>query len=48
MTKSTGLAAVALIIAIGGLGLGAYQVFFVSAPTGPQGPPGVDSGISNT
>jgi len=36
------LAAVALIIAIGALGLGAYQVFFVSAPTS------TGSGISNT
>lgn len=42
MAKSTGLAAVALIIAIGALGLGVYQVFFVSAPTGG------DSGVKNS
>ena len=42
MAKSTGLAAFALIIAIGALGLGIYQVFFVSAPTS------TGSGISNT
>jgi len=42
MAKSTSLAVFALIIAIGALGLGAYQVFFISAPTSP------DSGISNT
>lgn len=41
MAKSTGLAVFALIIAIGALGLGAYQVFFVSTPTSG------DSGISN-
>lgn len=42
MAKSSGLAALALIIAISALGLGVYQVFFVSAPTGE------DSGITNT
>ncbi|KKK42294.1 hypothetical protein LCGC14_0543290 [marine sediment metagenome] len=42
MAKSTGLAVFALIIAIGALGLGAYQVFFVSAPTSEK------SGITNT
>jgi len=42
MAKSNGLAVFALIIAIGALGLGIYQVFFVSAPTS------TGSGISNT
>ena len=42
MAKSSGLAVFALIIAIGALGLGAYQVFFVSAPTSEK------SGITNT
>ena len=42
MAKSTGLAVFALIIAFGALGLGAYQVFFVSTPTGEE------SGIRNT
>ena len=42
MAKSSGLAVFALIIAIGALGLGAYQVFFVSTPTSEK------SGITNT
>jgi len=42
------LAVFALIIAIGALGLGVYQVFFVSGPTGPTGPAGEDSSIRNT
>ena len=42
MAKSSGLAVFALIIAIGALGLGAYQVFFVSAPTSEK------SRITNT
>ncbi len=46
MAKSTGLAVFALIIAIGALGLGAYQVFLVSAPT--TAPTGEESGIRNT
>ena len=44
MAKSSGLAVFALIIAIGALGLGVYQIFFVSAPTGSTGG---DSGIRN-
>ncbi|MFX1569266.1 MAG: hypothetical protein ACFFCV_12955 [Promethearchaeota archaeon] len=33
MSKSSGLAVFALIIALGALGLGVYQMFFVSAPS---------------
>ena len=42
MSKSSGLAVFALIIALGALGVGVYQIFFVSTPTGDQ------SGIVNT
>ncbi len=42
MAKSSGLAVLALLIAIGALGLGLYQIFFAVAPT-DEG-----SGIKNT
>ena len=42
MSKSSGLAIVALLIALGALGLGLYQIFFVEAPTDE------DSGVRNT
>ncbi len=41
MAKSSSLAIFALIVAFGALGLGVYQIYFVSAPTGG------DSGIRN-
>ncbi|MFW9901896.1 MAG: hypothetical protein ACFFDY_11550 [Candidatus Thorarchaeota archaeon] len=42
MSKSSGLAVLALIIALGALGIGVYQIFFVSAP------PVDESGVVNT
>ena len=42
MSKSSGLAVLALLIAIGALGLGAYQMFFVTEAEDEE------SGIRNT
>ncbi len=42
MSKSSGLAVLALIIALGALGLGVYQIFFISTP------PVDESGLVNT
>ena len=42
MSKSSGLAVFALIIALGALGLGVYQIFFVSEPSVDE------SGLVNT
>ena len=44
MSKSSGLAVLALIVALGALGLGVYQIIFVPAPTAATAP----SGIRNT
>ena len=42
MSKSSGLAGLALIIALGALGIGVYQLFFVSTPSVGE------SGVVNT
>lgn len=46
MAKSSGLAVLALLIAIGALGLGVYQMFFAVAPEPVEEDPG--PGIRNT
>jgi len=37
MSKSSGLAVLALIVALGAMGLGVYQIIFVPTPTAPSG-----------
>jgi len=47
MSKSSGLAVLALIVALGALGLGVYQIIFAPAPPGQDGQDGVDA-VRNT
>ena len=42
MAKSSGLAVLALLIAIGALGIGIYQLIFVEGPPGQDGVDGID------
>ena len=50
MGKSSGLAVFALLVALGALGLGIYQLIFATGPAGPPGADGVDGidAITNT